>query len=528
MTERDVSQARPVLHVGTLSVAGLGPFLWRHGEAVLFWTLAALHLIPIWTFRYLPTQDGPSHLNNAQILKACLTSASSYDQFFEIRSEPVPNWTSHVLLAAMYYVVPPLVAEKLLVSLYVLGFAGSLRYFLGAFGDRCRPFSWLGLLFLFNHCFWMGFYNYCLSVILVWLIMGYCLRRGGPRHLAQVPVLMLLFVAAYFTHLAGWLVAFLGALSAGLWVKPRSFLGPVLVCLAALPAGLLTMDYFEHTGFFRAGPVMRITHHPLDFLRGKQINAPMDKQWTRLDQELFEHHAAGTSLGLFVVAFALGTVGFAVLELCLCGKQKNTAPSWLFPALLGLVLLGLFMSLPDDFGAGGGVLPNGGFIKGRLAVLVPLLLLACLREPAHAPPARYLLRALTVVLLAVNLVLVMQTMRQGNRILEQYTAGIEAVGRGHRLIEYAGSRQGRMVNIFSHALDYYCLGTDNICLENYEADTPHFPIKHRAGLTRGRAHNGGDVVVCWRAFPGPGDRNWQEIFAQGPLRIFRAVNVPPP
>ena len=41
----------------------------RYGEGVLFWTLACLHLAPVWAFHYVPTQDGASHLDNAQILK---------------------------------------------------------------------------------------------------------------------------------------------------------------------------------------------------------------------------------------------------------------------------------------------------------------------------------------------------------------------------------------------------------------------------------------------------------------------------
>ena len=123
-------------------------WLWRHPEAVAFWLLALLHLIPAWAFHYLPTQDGPSHLANAQILKDYGTPAAGYEAFFEVRWDPLPNWTSHLVLAGLLYLAPPLVAEKLLVSLYVLGFAGSFRYFLGSFGERCRPLSWAGLLFI--------------------------------------------------------------------------------------------------------------------------------------------------------------------------------------------------------------------------------------------------------------------------------------------------------------------------------------------------------------------------------------------
>ena len=103
------------------------------------WTVVLAYLLPVWVFRYVPTQDGPSHVFNALVIKDYSDSAAGYHQVFEIRADPLPNWTSHLLLAGLLYVVPPLVAEKLLVSLYVLGFAGSFRYFLGAFGERPPP-----------------------------------------------------------------------------------------------------------------------------------------------------------------------------------------------------------------------------------------------------------------------------------------------------------------------------------------------------------------------------------------------------
>jgi hypothetical protein len=258
---------------------------WRHGEAAIFWALALAYLLPVWTYRYIPTQDGPSHLDNAQILKELGNSSAGYEAYFEIRVETIPNWTSHLLLAGMLYCVPPLTAEKLLVSLYILGFAGSFRYFLGAFGERCRPLSSLGLLFVYNRCFWMGFYNYCLCLIWVWLIVGFCLRRRGELRWPHAVVLMVLFPLAYFTHLAGLALALTAALAASIVVKPRSLLAPVLIVLAAVPSCLLTMDYFEQTSFFEQGAGRRLIGKPLE--RGI---GDIGAQLLALDREVFEHH----------------------------------------------------------------------------------------------------------------------------------------------------------------------------------------------------------------------------------------------
>ncbi len=137
--------------------ASFGDWLGTHLEAVGFWYLAAAYLLPVWAFAYLPTQDGPSHLANAELILHYGASTAGAEAFFEFRSECIPNWISHLLLAGLLALFPPLIAEKLLVTLYVLGFAGGFRYFLGSFGPRCRPLSWMGLLFVYNRCFWMGF-----------------------------------------------------------------------------------------------------------------------------------------------------------------------------------------------------------------------------------------------------------------------------------------------------------------------------------------------------------------------------------
>src|SRR5262245_58138876 len=118
----------------------------RNQEAAFFWILALAHLLPVWTFAYLPTQAGPCHINNAQIIKDSGNPALPYGDFFEVRMELLPNLTSHLALAALLYVIPPLIAEKVLVSIYVFGFAASYRFFLGAFGPRCVPLSWVGVL----------------------------------------------------------------------------------------------------------------------------------------------------------------------------------------------------------------------------------------------------------------------------------------------------------------------------------------------------------------------------------------------
>jgi hypothetical protein len=504
-------------------VATFPRWLWRHGEAACFWALAFLYLIPVWSFRYLPTQDGPSHLANAQILKDYGKPGTSYDELFEVRYEPIPNWTSHVLLAGLMFIVPPLVAEKLLVTLYVLGFAGGFRYFLGSFGERCRPVSWLVFLFVYNRCLWMGFYNFCLSLVLVWLIWGYCIRRRGAIGFQQEVVLMLLFSLAYFTHLLGFIVALCGALGASVFLRPLKLTRPALVCLAALPALLWTFDYLEHTGFFKSGGQL-LVRQPMSLLRGGTANLHLERQLNAMGDEIFKHHAGSTPFVTLLMFYGLAIAGFGIIQYFVEGSRKDGAPGWFFPCFLGVTLLALYVLVPDHLGTGNNVLPNGGFLKARLALLPLLVGMACLREP-DVPPARYALRAMAVALVAANLVMILRTVETGNRLIEPYVAGIEAVGRGQRIMGIPVYEGGDLVHPLQHAPDYYCLGMDNVNVDNYEAQTPHFPLKYRQGGRHGL--NSADVVISWRNAHAVSPGQWQEIFARGPLTIYRKEARPP-
>lgn len=240
---------RPLLE----SAGWPGAWLARHGAALALALTVAAYLAPLWAFRYLPTQDGPSHVANAIILKDYGTPGTRYHEFFEIRCEHLPNWTSHLLLAGLMYVVPPGLAEKLLVSFYVVGLALSFRYFLGAFGPATASLAPVGLLFVYNRCLWMGFYNYCLSLIPFWLVLGLCLRRCGRLALREALALALLFLAAYFTHLVGFLLAAAGAIWLAASGPGRRWPELAWLAVSLIPASLLALDYLGRTGFF-SGP----------------------------------------------------------------------------------------------------------------------------------------------------------------------------------------------------------------------------------------------------------------------------------
>src|SRR6476661_8626150 len=112
----------------------------------LFFTLALLYLLPFWIVHYLPTVDGPCHTYNAWIVRQYgnVREFPLFRQYYEVNAEPYPNWIGHGIMALLMLVAPPLVAEKLLVSLYALAFLGGVWYLAGSARPGGRWFAFLG------------------------------------------------------------------------------------------------------------------------------------------------------------------------------------------------------------------------------------------------------------------------------------------------------------------------------------------------------------------------------------------------
>ena len=102
-------------------------------ETLLFWGLLALHLLPIWIFPFLPTQDGPGHQAVAFILRQYdHPAAGLLRQYYLPNQEALPNWFIFFLMGRVLGFVSVPVAEKILLTAYVLLLPLAARYALRA------------------------------------------------------------------------------------------------------------------------------------------------------------------------------------------------------------------------------------------------------------------------------------------------------------------------------------------------------------------------------------------------------------
>lgn len=408
-------------------------------------------------------------------------------------------------------------AEKVAVSLYIIGFAWSFRYFLGGLGRANGYLAAAALLLLFPRCFWLGFYNYCLSMLLLWTILGYVLRR--PRlDAVQAAILALLFLACWFTHLVGFLLAVTGSL----WLAAaRSTPGPrgarlAWITLAALPALLLTGDYFERTGFWGAGG--------------------NDQLLARLSMERLQADMAALAMQMFAPLPTAGQLMFLTFGIyglfLLVGLFSPEAGGQRWPiACYGLMLFMFYFLVADHLPG-----DQGGFLKCRLAAVFPLCLLAGCRPPTR-PFLRRACWTLALVALSWKLGLISGHIRSLQGEIEEFTAGVGEIGEERILFIIRGDRRAPGADHLEHAGDYYCLTGSNINLDNHEAASGYFPVRFRDGIVRARGdfethpqRELVDLVILWDV---PAER-WLEgrtgfrtVFQGGRLTILEATIRPP-
>jgi len=163
----------------------------------------------------------------------------------------VPNWFSTAILAAFMQVFSPRLAQRLLLTSYVVLLPFAFRYASRSFGNYARYTYFLGFALVWNHLFSLGFFNYCLSLVWYLFFLGYWARRRARLGRAEVSALLGLSVLLYFSNgLSYYLAASaLGLLIlAVLVIEPRStearwkaIIKPQLGLLLALP---LSISFF--------------------------------------------------------------------------------------------------------------------------------------------------------------------------------------------------------------------------------------------------------------------------------------------
>jgi len=171
-------------------------------------TLAVLVLLldaPVWLVKLVPTQDGPVHLAQADLIARFGWGGAMSEPaatFYQWNPRVEPNSAVYLLLAGLIRLTgDPLVANTLFLSLYgALWVAAAL---VAARAETRQPLLPLLLLLpvafgIFIH--W-GFYNFALGMPLFLLFGGFWRRLDGRRDATAFIATALFLLALFLTHI---------------------------------------------------------------------------------------------------------------------------------------------------------------------------------------------------------------------------------------------------------------------------------------------------------------------------------------
>ncbi|HEY8182910.1 MAG TPA: hypothetical protein VII32_11765, partial [Thermoanaerobaculia bacterium] len=158
----------------------------------------AAALLPIWIFRYFPTQDGPSHLYNAFVLSHYFDASSVVTHaYFVLNARLFPNWTTYVLMALLARILPPLIVQQIILSLCVIAIPAAVIYLQKSFKPAADATALLGVLLAFSYIFFMGFFNFIVGAALFIFTTGFFWRRRNTRY---IYALYAFLIVIYLSH----------------------------------------------------------------------------------------------------------------------------------------------------------------------------------------------------------------------------------------------------------------------------------------------------------------------------------------
>jgi len=445
-------------------------------EPVAFGIVLALHLVPVWTVHYFPTQDGPAHVYNTAQFLTLLAGDPLSSRYYATNLHPFPNWATTVLFAGFLRIVSAVTAEKFVVSLYVLGLPLSERYLLTGRRAGAGWLGWLTLPLVYNDFLHRGFYNFLLGIVVMCLVVGYWLRHRSRPSPARLATFCALATLLYFCHL----VAF-GAAGIALGILTVSALAGVDRMTAA-PNGSPAAARRE----WRRAVLWMLCLLPgvilaLQFVLSQHGSPSYSNYRWKTVAWVFYAVTAAENTPIHLIASmlvpALWGAGLAYVV-----WSRHAPLKWYRDEFLvcSLTLAVLYIVLPE-------ALAGGSFLNPRLALLALLLAVpffACV--PFGAEARRLMIAAagclaLLLVMLNVRLNWSLQDM------VEEYLSAGAGLKPNRTLVSVcladegcgAGTRPGRLrMSPLTHASGYIATFRHLIDLSNAQAHLTYFPVRY--------------------------------------------------
>ncbi len=440
---------------------------------LVFVIVVLLYILPIWIFKYFPSQDGPAHIYNSFILRHYSDPDYRFSEFYDVNKRIIPNWASHASMMLLMYVFPPLIAEKILLTAYILLMAVGVLYLLNAIGKDKTPLAFIGLPFIYNYLFLMGFYNFALSVALFLIAIGYWWKHFQTFNIKNIVILAILLVILYFSHavslaLAAFSIGVMAFLNLVFIRSPRMFSTwkkALLSLIPMLPSMALLLYY----------------------TRGNTASDPGAWQLKALWQYFIRNDSLAYYSQSQIIFGKLVSGAFVCLFFYTLIRDHLFTKEWKFRfrierkdyfLLLSIAFFIIYIKAPDG-------MSGGGFIKTRMALFPFLIIIPWLSWDMPKIMKGIIATAL-VILSVAYMVHASYYHKMFSDDMKVYTSGYDIVEKNKVVMPLSFNNAGRgwRIGMFLHAVGHYGYTTGCIEMDNYEATTNYFPLYYKPDLHR--------------------------------------------
>ncbi len=457
-------------------------------ENLLLLLLILAHLIPIWVFQYFPSQDGPTHIENANIIFDYFRpDRAIFREYYIFNKHLEPTWLGHFVLASLMYLLPIFTAEKIFLSGYIIFLPLSIRYALRGIRPDSGFLTFLIFPFIYNYLWHMGFYSFCYSLSVFFFLVGYWMRNREQFTLRKTVNLASLSLLLYFCHMVSLVMAYVGIALLTFWhilfdlirdrpgwrfdfqVLWKAFGRRVIpLILALLPTAVLVVMFLSRQGVESPEIGIRRSFHWLL------------KDLTQMESLVsFQKEEYFCSIGLGIL-FAGLLLYLAVSRI----KQRKLGP-WdgFLAVVLGYAMI--YFLAPN-------AMSEGSFITDRLNLYPFFALVLWFGVPSYLKSVKWGIMFVVIVITAASLGLHTSKYSELNDYLADYLSGTDLIEPNKTLLPLAFDSRGHgpdgrvlslKVRPFLHASGYIAARRHVVEFTNYEAGAyTYFPVLFRSNL----------------------------------------------
>ena len=419
---------------------------------------------------YVPTQDGPSHIYNLVILKDLLNGGKVWGDFFTFHLRAVPNLGFHIIAYPLLSFFPPLIVEKIFISIYTVLMGISLPLLMRTFNRPVLPLAYLIFPVIFNFTLLMGFFSYVIAVPLFILAFSLGWEIRNRSIYCRFACLNLAGLTLFYFHLIPFilflmsLVAIIMAETAGCKKK----LSETLILLVIILPSLLNLFFYLRQGTrspFPDASYLLSFSRLLDLIVDLSFFSTVNfSPWQLFPAALFM---------FLIVLFGHASIKDIWKRWSQSGDLPASEKTLIY---LASVLIPIYLFAPFSFG-------DGAYFNQRFPWVILLIIVPLLRIPDTVFFRRFGQIAIAVVVtifFAFNSAILWSQ----NLMVEKFLSGLNAgLPRGAFVMTYKPEvAKWPRVDVLLHAASYYGIFKGCVDIGNYETTLFYFPVHFKNRL----------------------------------------------